>query len=103
MIKGRRARNDRGSPTCDRPDRWGALRWFEVTDIVTTGLALLQLRLTLQLLAPAAMVQVGVRVPDIVGAAHVLPFQVVPVNQPALVSLVAISTALSYRLKLRPP
>ena len=45
-----------------------ALGYSEVIAEVTTGLVVLQLRLTLQMLAPEAMVHVGavgVRVPDI--------------------------------------
>ena len=46
-----------------------------------TGLTVFHVRLTLQLFCPAAMMHdegEAVRVPVIVGAWHVLPFQVVP-------------------------
>ena len=74
-----------------------ALGYSEVIADVATGFVVLQLRLTLQLLAPEAMVHVGavgVRVPDITNAWHVLPFQVVPATQLALAVLVASGTPL---------
>ena len=59
-----------------------------------TGLVVLHVKVTLQLLAPEAMVHegdVGVRVPDGGGAWHVLPFQVVPDTQLDVAVLVANS------------
>ena len=67
-----------------------------VTADVPTGLVVLHARLTLQLLAPAAIVHdgaVGVRVPDM-GPRHVLPFHVVPDAQLAVAVLVTSSCAL---------
>ena len=64
-----------------------ALGVLEVIEDVPTGLVVLQLRVTLQVLAPAAMVQEaegGVSVPDRAAAWHVLPFQVVPDTQLAV-------------------
>jgi len=65
---------------------------------VPTGFAVVQVSVTLQLFAPAAMVQegyAGVSVPDIdVEAAHVLPFQFVPEAQLEEAVLVASSWAL---------
>ena len=72
---------------------------LEVIEDVPTGLVVAQLRVTLQLLAPAAMVQevdAGVRVPDRAAAWHVLPFQVVPDAQLAVATLLSSSTALLY-------
>ena len=68
-------------------------------------MAVVHVRVTVQVLAPAAMVHegaAGVSVPDMVGAWHTLPFQVVPDAQLAVAMLVARSTALLYRKKLRP-
>jgi hypothetical protein len=73
-----------------------ALGQFDVTEDVPTGLVVLHVRLTLQLLAPAAMLHegdAGVRVPDM-GASHVLPFQAAPDTQLDVAELVARSTAL---------
>jgi len=68
-------------------------------------LVVVHVRLTVQVLAPAAMVQEGARgvsVPDMVGAWHTLPFQVVPDAQLAVAELCARSTLLLYRKKLAP-
>ena len=77
---------------------------FEVIEDVPTGLLVLQLSVTLQLLAPAAMVQEaegGVSVPDTTAAWHVLPFQVVPDAQLAVATLLSSSKALLYRKNVR--
>ena len=77
---------------------------FEVIEDVPTGLVVLQLSVTLQLLAPAAIVQEaegGVSVPER-GPRHTVPFQVVPDAQLAVADLLASSTPLLYRKKLRP-
>jgi len=77
-----------------------------VTWEVETGLVVVHVRLTLQVLAPAAMVHdgaAGVSVPDMVGAWHTLPFQVVPEAQLAVAELCARSTLLLYRKKFAPP
>jgi len=71
-----------------------------VTAETATGLVVAQLRVTLQVLAPAAMVQeeeAGVRVPDAAGAWHLVPLQVVPDAQLAVATLLSSSTALLYR------
>jgi len=72
---------------------------------VPTGFVVAQVSVTLQLLAPAAMVQegdAGVSVPDSdVGAAHVLPFHVVPDVQLEEATLVARSCASLYRKNVR--
>jgi hypothetical protein len=68
---------------------------FDVTWEVLTGLVVVQVRLTLQLFAPAAMVHEGDEsVPDICGAWQVLPFHVVPDAQLEVAVLVASCTAL---------
>jgi hypothetical protein len=69
---------------------------FDVTADVATGNAVLHVSVTLQLLAPAPIVQkglLGVRVPVIVPW-QTLPFHVVPLAQPADAVLVARSTPL---------
>ena len=58
-----------------------ALGLFDVTAEIPTGFVVLHEMLTLQLLAPDAMVhddEDSVSVPVVAAAAHVLPFQVVP-------------------------
>ena len=63
-------------------------------------MVVVHVRVTVQAPAPVAMVQegdAGVRVPDMVGAWHTLPFQVVPDAQLALAVLCARSTLLLYR------
>ena len=80
-----------------------ALGVFEVIAEVPTGLVVLQLRVTLQVLAPAAMVQeaeAGLSVPDGVGAWHLVPFQVVPDAQVAVATLLSSSPPL-YRKNVR--
>jgi hypothetical protein len=78
-----------------------ALGEFDVTDEVPTGFVVVHESVTAQLLAPAAMMHEGaggVSVPDIVvGAWHVLPFQVVPDAQLDEATLVAKSWLLLYR------
>ena len=77
---------------------------FEVIEDVPTGLVVAQVRVTLQVLAPAAMVQEvdgGVSVPDTVAAWHVFPFQVVPDAQLAEAMVLSSSTALLYRKNVR--
>ena len=76
-----------------------------MTAEVPIGLVVVHVRLTLQVLEPAAMTHdgdVGVSVPDIFPR-HTLPFHVDPDPQLALATLVARSMALLYRKKLRPP
>ena len=71
---------------------------------VLTGLVVLHVRLTVQLLAPAAIVQdegESVRVP-VMGARHVVPFHVVPDTQLAVAVRLASSCWLLYRKKVRP-
>lgn len=73
-----------------------ALGQFEVTADVPTGFVVVHVSVTLQLLAPAAIVQLGaagVRVPE-VGPRHTLPFQVVPDTQAADALLVSSNCAL---------
>ena len=81
-----------------------ALGVLEVIEEAPTGLVVAQVRVTLQLLAPAAMVQEvdgGVSVPDTVAAWHALPFQVVPDAQLAVATLLSSSKALLYRKNVR--
>ena len=69
---------------------------MDVTFDVPTGLAVVQVRVTLQLPEPVEMVHEGdegERLPDI-GAAHALPFQVVPDAQLAVAELLSSSTPL---------
>jgi hypothetical protein len=76
---------------------------FEVTADVPAGFVVLHDTLTLQLLAPAAMVHDdddSVSVP-VVAAWQVLPFQVVPVAQLDVTVRLASSRALLYRKKAR--
>ena len=67
---------------------------FDVTLDTSTGLVVVQVNVTSQLLAPEAMVhegEAGERLPDIVPAAHVLPFQFVPDAQVAEAELLSSS------------
>lgn len=76
-----------------------ALGQFDVTADVLTGFVVVHVSVTLQLLAPAAIVHVGaagVSVP-VIGPRHTLPFQVVPDAQLADALLVASNCALLYR------
>ena len=77
---------------------------FDVSNEMPTGFVVVQLRVTSQLLWPAAMLHegdVGVSVPDIVDAWHVLPFQVVPDAQLDVAVRVTSSWPLLYRKKVR--
>lgn len=70
---------------------------FDVTADVPTGFAVVQVSVTLQLLAPAAIVQLGLAglsVPVGGGGWQTLPFHVVPDAQLALAALVSSNCAL---------
>ena len=70
---------------------------FEVTFETSTGLVVVQVSVTSHVLAPDAMVHDGddgERLPDIVPAAHLLPFQLVPDAQVAVAELRSSSNPL---------
>ena len=76
-----------------------ALGQFDVTAEVPTGFVVVHVSATVQLLAPAAIVQdgaEGVSVPD-VGPWQALPFHVVPDTHVADALLVSSNSALLYK------
>ncbi len=67
---------------------------FDVTRDTSTGLVVVQVNVTSHVPAPEAMVhdgEAGERLPDMVPAAHVLPFQFVPDTQFAVAELLSSS------------